>query len=46
MFANRWLTYLAGVGFSSAEIIDLARPHTPMLSYAYANDRLGITGVR
>ena len=29
MFAIRWLTYLAGAGFSPAGIIDLARPHTP-----------------
>ena len=29
MFATRWLTYLAGTGFSPAGLIDLARPHTP-----------------
>jgi len=32
MFATRWLTYLAGTGFSPAGIIDLARPHTPLIS--------------
>ncbi len=31
MFATRWLTYLAGAGFSPAGIFDLARPHSPEL---------------
>jgi len=31
MFATRWLTYLAGTGFSPAGIIDLARPHSPLI---------------
>ena len=32
MLATRWLTYLAGTGFSPAGIIGLARPHTPFFS--------------
>ena len=32
MLAIRWLTYLAGTGFPPAGIIDLARPHTPLIS--------------
>ena len=32
IFAIRWLTYLAGTGFPPAGIIDLARPHTPLVS--------------
>ncbi len=36
MFATRWLTYLAGTGVSPAGIIDLARPHTPIILVVYA----------
>jgi hypothetical protein len=32
MFTIRWLTYLAGTGLTPVEIIDLARPHTPVFS--------------
>jgi len=31
MFATQWLTCLAGTGFSPAGIIDLARPHSPLI---------------
>jgi len=34
MLAIRWLTYLAGAGFSPAGIIDLARPHTPFFLFS------------
>ncbi len=32
MFAIRWLTYLAGTGLTPAGIIDLARPHTLLIT--------------
>ena len=35
MLATRWLTYLAGTGFSPTGIIDLARPHTPLISFKF-----------
>ena len=31
MIATRWVTSLAGTGFTPVGIIDLARPHTPFL---------------
>ena len=31
MLATRWLTYLAGTRFSPAGMIDLARPHSPLV---------------
>ena len=31
MIATRWVTSLAGTGFTPVGIIDLARPHTPLL---------------
>ena len=38
MFAIRWLTYLAGTGFPPAGIIDLARPHTPLVPFGFGID--------
>lgn len=31
MLATRWMAYLAGTGISPTGIIDLARPHTPLI---------------
>ena len=31
MIATRWVTSLAGTGFTPVGIIDLARPHTPLI---------------
>ena len=33
MIATRWVTSLAGTGFTPVGIIDLARPHTPLIYY-------------
>jgi len=35
MLAIWWLTYLARAGISPAGIIDLARPHTPLVFAIY-----------
>jgi len=32
MFTTRWLIYLAGAGLAPSGIIDLARPHTPVIN--------------
>ncbi|MCU7858550.1 MAG: transposase domain-containing protein, partial [Candidatus Thiodiazotropha sp. (ex Lucinoma kastoroae)] len=41
MLATRWLTYLAGTGVTPAGIIDLARPHTPFLSFHFSGNPRG-----
>jgi len=38
MFTIWWLTYLARAGLSPAGIIDLARPHTPLIPPNLSND--------
>ena len=40
-----WLTYLARVGFTPTGIIDLARPHTPLISFR-VHHHLDIRSIR
>ena len=38
MIATRWVTSLAGTGFTPVGIIDLARPHTPLIAQVHPRE--------